>query len=135
MKEMCNIEWLLEAGGSLAGFLIGTLALNKAKRDLKKEIIDEEGRIIKKEIKERIEDEIDINKIRNEIKNDINENIVNDILEQNKKDMSDVKAILNKFENKLNNFEYQVMDYDKRIGKLVNGGIATIINNINKGEN
>lgn len=135
MKEMCNRDLLLIAGGCLAGFLIGTLSLNRAKKELRKEIIDEEGRLIKKEIKERIEDEIDIAKIKNEIKNDINGNIVDDMLEQNKKDMIEVKAILNKFENKLNNFEYQVMDYDKRIGKLVNGGIATIMNNINKGEN
>ena len=135
MKEMCNRDLLLIAGGCLAGFLIGTFSLNRAKKELRKEIIDEEGRLIKKEIKERIEDEIDIVKIKNEIKNDINGNIVDDMLEQNKKDMIEVKAILNKFENKLNNFEYQVMDYDKRIGKLVNGGIATIMNNINKGEN
>ena len=135
MKDMCNRDLLLIAGGCLAGFLIGTFSLNRAKKELRKEIIDEEGRLIKKEIKERIEDEIDIVKIKNEIKNDINGNIVDDMLEQNKKDMIEVKAILNKFENKLNNFEYQVMDYDKRIGKLVNGGIATIMNNINKGEN
>lgn len=135
MKDMCNKDLLLIAGGCLAGFLIGTFSLNRAKKELRKEIIDEEGRLIKKEIKERIEDEIDIVKIKNEIKNDINGNIVDDMLEQNKKDMIEVKAILNKFENKLNNFEYQVMDYDKRIGKLVNGGIATIMNNINKGEN
>ena len=135
MKDMCNKDLLLIAGGCLAGFLIGTFSLNRAKKELRKEIIDEEGRLIKKEIKERIEDEIDIVKIKNEIKNDINGNIVDDMLEQNKKDMIEVKAILNKFEKKLNNFEYQVMDYDKRIGKLVNGGIATIMNNINKGEN
>lgn len=132
-KKMNTRDVLLVAGGCLAGLVAGSIFIEKAKKELKKEIIAEEGKVIKREIKEQIKEEINVHDIKNEIKKNISKNIVEDILEQNKKDMAEVKSIIKKFEGELEDYEEQVMDYDKRIGKIVNGGIAAIMNNINRG--
>lgn len=132
-NKLTNKEMLIAAAGCAAGILIGSFGLKKIKKELRAEIISETSRTIKNEIKEDIQQNINMAEIKNEITNKLSKSIVNDILDKNEKDMKKVKKIIDGFEDKLDEFEDQVLDFDKRVGKLINGGISAVFNNINKG--
>lgn len=133
MSKLSNKEMMIAAAGCVAGLVLGGFALKKIKKELRAEIIAETSKSIKEEIKEDIKNNINVAEIKHEITKNIDANIVNSILEKNEKDMKKVKKVINGFEDKLDEFENQVLDFDKRVGKLINGGIAAIYNNFNKG--
>lgn len=124
---------LIAFGGCVVGFLASKTLINKAKKQLRKEILKSNSAIIKDEIKDEISKSIKVDEIKDEIKDEINKDIVDDILKQNKDDMKEIKNTINDFEDKLDEFENQVLDFDRRVGKLLTGGITAVLNNINKG--
>jgi hypothetical protein len=125
-------DLLLVLGGAMIGICAGKVMIKKAKQECKKEIINDMGKTIKNEIKNDIEERINVDKIKKEIIAEINSDIIDDILDQNKKDKEYIRRELESQNDKLRDFEDRVLDFDKRVGKIITGGITTIMHGINK---
>ena len=142
MKLEIDVKQALIVSGSVAagmiiGFGLTNLAIKKAKKEIKNEIINKETKKVKDEIAKEIKENIDIKEIKNNIKKEIEESIIDDTLQdmdaklediydKNRNFMANVKIKLDKYEKTLNRIESDVLDADARVGKLVNSAIRTM---------
>ena len=122
----------LVAGGLAVGIALGFGLVKKAKKELRKEIIDNQTKTIKEEIKSTITEKIDIPEIKKEIKHQIENSIVDDtiktITDKNVEFMAKVNVRLEEYEETLDDMKNNVLDMDARVGKLVNNAIKSIAN-------
>ena len=120
----------LVIGGLAAGFIAGSILIKHAKKEIKKEIVNEHTKALKNEIKQEIKESIDVKGITKEIKQQIEDSIIDDTLEsmlnKNAEFMAKVDIRLDKYEKRLNEMSEEVMDFDARVGKMVNGAVKTI---------
>ena len=135
LRDVC----LVTAGvvvGAAAISLIGNRNAKQMKKEFNK-VIDKETKEIKKEVKNEMKEAINIDEIKNEIKNELKDSIVDETLEKminkNATFMAKVNLRLEKYEKELNNMEKEVLNFDARVGKLVNGAIKTVGGIITKG--
>lgn len=117
-----------------AGVVVGAAAISlfagRNAKQMKKEFINEQTKSIKKEIKQEIKESIKIDDIANEIKNELKNTIIDDTLEEmtdkTARFMAKVDIRLEDYEKQLDRMSKEVMNFDARVGKLVNGAIKTI---------
>lgn len=142
MKLEIDVKQALIVSGSVAagmiiGFGLTNLAIKKAKKELKNEIINKETKKVKDEITKEIKENIDIKEIKNNIKKEIEGSIIDDTLndvdskledicDKNRNFMAKVEIKLGKYEKTLKKIESDVLDTDARVGKLVNSAIRTM---------
>ena len=103
-----------------AGVVVGAAAISLFNqhnvRQVKKEfnkIVDKETKTIKKEIK-------------NEIKDSIIDETLEKMLDKNATFMAKVDIRLDKYEKELNKMSNEVLNFDARVGKIVNGALRTV---------
>jgi len=122
----------LVVGGLAVGVALGFGLVKKAKKELRKEIIDNQTKTIKEEIKSTIKEKIDIPEIKKEIKHQIENSIIDDtiktITDKNVEFMAKVNVRLEEYEETLDDMKNNVLDMDARVGKLVNNAIKSIAN-------
>lgn len=117
-----------------AGVVVGAAAVSlfsgRSAKQMKKEFINEQTKTIKKEIKQEIKESIKIDDIADEIRDELKNNIIEDTLEEmtdkTARFMAKVDIRLEDYEKQLNKMSKEVMNFDARVGKLVNGAIKTI---------
>ena len=142
MKLEIDVKQALIVSGSIAagmiiGFGLTNLAIKKAKKELKNEIINKETKMVKEEITNEIKENINIREIKNDIKKEIENSIIDDTLkdmdskiedicDKNRNFMAKVEIKLGKYEKTLKRIESDVLDTDARVGKLVNSAIKTM---------
>ena len=142
MKLEIDVKQTLIVSGSIAagmiiGFGLTNLAIKKAKKELKNEIINKETKMVKEEITNEIKESINIREIKNDIKKEIENSIIDDTLkdmdskiedicDKNRNFMAKVEIKLGKYEKTLKRIESDVLDTDARVGKLVNSAIKTM---------
>ena len=142
MKLEIDVKQALIVSGSIAagmiiGFSLTNLAIKKAKKELKNEIINKETQMVKEEITKEIKENINIREIKNDIKKEIENSIIDDTLkdmdskmedicDKNRNFMAKVEIKLGKYEKTLKRIESDVLDTDARVGKLVNSAIKTM---------
>ena len=122
----------LVVGGLAVGVALGFGLVKKAKKELRKEIIDNQTKTIKEEIKNTIKEKIDIPEIKKEIKHQIENSIIDDtikmVTDKNVEFMAKVNVRLDEYEETLDDMKNNVLDMDARVGKLVNNAIKSIAN-------
>ena len=122
----------LVVGGLAVGMALGFGLIKKAKKELRKEIIDNQTKTIKEEIKNTIKEKIDIPEIKKEIKHQIENSIIDDtiktVTDKNVEFMAKVNVRLDEYEETLDDMKKNVLDMDARVGKLVNNAIKSIAN-------
>ena len=120
-----------------AGVVVGAAAISLFNqhnvRQVKKEfnkIVDKETKSIKKEIKNEIKENINVEEIKDEITNEIKDSIIDETLEKmldkNATFMAKVDIRLDKYEKELNKMSNEVLNFDARVGKIVNGALRTV---------
>lgn len=122
----------LVVGGLAVGMALGFGLIKKAKKELRKEIIDNQTKTIKEEIKNTIKEKIDIPEIKKEIKHQIENSIIDDtikiVTDKNVEFMAKINVRLDEYEETLDDMKNNVLDMDARVGKLVNNAIKSIAN-------
>lgn len=117
------------------GVITGLSMLKRAKKQLKKEIIDENNEQIKNEIINEIKSNIQLNDIKNEIIDNSKQSMINDILSESNNRINDFKKDVSSkiqiFENELEHAKSNVFDIDKRIGKIITNSATSLYNTIN----
>ena len=135
MKLEIDVKQALIVSGSIAagmiiGFSLTNLAIKKAKKELKNEIINKETKMVKEEITNEIKENIDIKSIKKEITDEIKESIVEDtldeMLDKTATFMAKVDIRLDDYEKELNRMSNEVLNFDTRVGKIINGAIKTV---------
>ena len=135
MKLEIDVKQALIVSGSIAagmiiGFGLTNLAIKKAKKELKNEIINKETKMVKEEITNEIKENIDIKSIKKEITDEIKESIVEDtldeMLDKTATFMAKVDIRLDDYEKELNRMSNEVLNFDTRVGKIINGAIKTV---------
>ena len=135
MKLEIDVKQALIVSGSIAagmviGFGLTNLAIKKAKKELKNEIINKETKIVKEEITNEIKENIDIKSIKKEITDEIKESIIEDtldeMLDKTATFMAKVDIRLDDYEKELNRMSNEVLNFDTRVGKIINGAIKTV---------
>ena len=135
MKLEIDVKQALIVSGSIAagmiiGFGLTNLAIKKAKKELKNEIINKETKMIKEEITNEIKENIDIKSIKKEIADEIKESIIEDtldeMLDKTATFMAKVDIRLDDYEKELNRMSNEVLNFDTRVGKIINGAIKTV---------
>ena len=124
-----------------AGVVVGAAAISLFNqhnvKKMKKEFIDKQTKTIKKELKQEIKESVKIDEIVNEIKEEIEDSIIDDTLKEmtNKtaRFMAKVDIRLEKYEKELNRMSTEVLNFDARVGKIVNGAIKTVGGIMTKG--
>lgn len=128
----------LVVGGIAAGLLASSALINKAKKDIKKEVVSETTKTIKKEILDEIKTKDIIDEIKTEMKTDINKNLVDDILRESKDNMTNFISTVNRkvdgLESKIKDLESEieeatesVLDIDTRIGKIISNIVRKVV--------
>lgn len=135
MKLEIDVKQALIVSGSIAagmiiGFGLTNLAIKKAKKELKNEIINKETKMVKEEITNEIKENIDIKSIKKEITDEIKESIIEDtldeMLDKTATFMAKVDIRLDDYEKELNRMSNEVLNFDTRVGKIINGAIKTV---------
>lgn len=135
MKIEIDVKQALIVSGSIAagmiiGFGLTNLAIKKAKKELKNEIINKETKMVKEEITNEIKENIDIKSIKKEITDEIKESIIEDtldeMLDKTATFMAKVDIRLDDYEKELNRMSNEVLNFDTRVGKIINGAIKTV---------
>ena len=135
MKLEIDVKQALIVSGSIAagmiiGFGLTNLAIKKAKKELKNEIINKETKMVKEEITNEIKENIDIKSIKKEIADEIKESIIEDtldeMLDKTATFMAKVNIRLDDYEKELNRMSNEVLNFDTRVGKIINGAIKTV---------
>ena len=135
MKLEIDVKQALIVSGSIAagmiiGFGLTNLAIKKAKKELKNEIINKETKTVKEEITNEIKENIDIKSIKKEIADEIKESIIEDtldeMLDKTATFMAKVDIRLDDYEKELNRMSNEVLNFDTRVGKIINGAIKTV---------
>ena len=124
-----------------AGVVVGAAAISLFNqhnvKKMKKEFIDKQTKTIKKELKQEIKESVKIDEIVNEIKEEIEDSIIDDTLKEmtdkTARFMAKVDIRLEKYEKELNRMSTEVLNFDARVGKIVNGAIKTVGGIITKG--
>ena len=124
-----------------AGVVVGAAAISLFNqhnvRKMKKEFIDKQTKTIKKELKQEIKESVKIDEIVNEIKEEIEDSIIDDTLKEmtdkTARFMAKVDIRLEKYEKELNRMSTEVLNFDARVGKIVNGAIKTVGGIMTKG--
>ena len=117
-----------------AGVVVGAAAISLFNqhnvKKMKKEFIDKQTKTIKKELKQEIKESVKIDEIVNEIKEEIEDSIIDDTLKEmtdkTARFMAKVDIRLEKYEKELNRMSTEVLNFDARVGKIVNGAIKTV---------
>lgn len=128
----------LVVGGIAAGLLASSALINKAKKDIKKEVVSETTKTIKKEILDEIKAKDIIDEIKTEMKTDINKKLVDDILRESKDNMTNFISTVNRkvdgLESKIKDLESEieeatesVLDIDTRIGKIISNIVRKVV--------
>lgn len=135
LRDVCLVTAGVIVGASAIS-LINRNEVKKVKKEFNK-IIDKETKEIKKEVKNEMKEAINVEEIKNEIKNELKDSIVDETLEKminkNAKFMAKVNIRLDKYGKELNKMEKDVLNFDARVGKLVNGAIKTVGGIMTKG--
>lgn len=120
-KEVVKI--LQTAGIFASGVVVGLSMIKRAKKQLKKEIIDNANNQIKEDIIKEIKSKIQINEIKKEMIDDVKETMINDILTDANSKIENFKRDVNfkirVFENDLKYTKNTVLDMDKRIDDVI----------------
>lgn len=124
-----------------AGVVVGAAAISLFNqhnvKKMKKEFIDKQTKTIKKELKQEIKESVKIDEIINEIKEEIEDSIIDDTLKEmtdkTARFMAKVDIRLEKYEKELNRMSTEVLNFDARVGKIVNGAIKTVGGIMTKG--
>lgn len=124
-----------------AGVVVGVAAISLFNqhnvKKMKKEFIDKQTKTIKKELKQEIKESVKIDEIVNEIKEEIEDSIIDDTLKEmtdkTARFMAKVDIRLEKYEKELNRMSTEVLNFDARVGKIVNGAIKTVGGIMTKG--
>ena len=124
-----------------AGVVVGAAAISLFNqhnvKKMKKEFIDKQAKTIKKELKQEIKESVKIDEIVNEIKEEIEDSIIDDTLKEmtdkTARFMAKVDIRLEKYEKELNRMSTEVLNFDARVGKIVNGAIKTVGGIMTKG--
>lgn len=124
-----------------AGVVVGAAAISLFNqhnvKKMKKEFIDKQTKTIKKELKQEIKESVKIDEIVNEIKEEIKDSIIDDTLKEmtdkTARFMAKVDIRLEKYEKELNRMSTEVLNFDARVGKIVNGAIKTVGGIMTKG--
>ena len=124
-----------------AGVVVGAAAISLFNqhnvKKMKKEFIDKQTKTIKKEFKQEIKESVKIDEIVNEIKEEIEDSIIDDTLKEmtdkTARFMAKVDIRLEKYEKELNRMSTEVLNFDARVGKIVNGAIKTVGGIMTKG--
>ena len=124
-----------------AGVVVGAAAISLFNqhnvKKMKKEFIDKQTKTIKKELKQEIKESVKIDEIVNEIKEEIEDSIIDDTLKEmtdkTARFMAKVDIRLEKYEKELNRMSSEVLNFDARVGKIVNGAIKTVGGIMTKG--
>ena len=124
-----------------AGVVVGAAAISLFNqhnvKKMKKEFIDKQTKTIKKELKQEIKESVRIDEIVNEIKEEIEDSIIDDTLKEmtdkTARFMAKVDIRLEKYEKELNRMSTEVLNFDARVGKIVNGAIKTVGGIMTKG--
>ena len=124
-----------------AGVVVGAAAISLFNqhnvKKMKKEFIDKQTKTIKKELKQEIKESVKIDEIVNEIKEEIEDTIIDDTLKEmtdkTARFMAKVDIRLEKYEKELNRMSTEVLNFDARVGKIVNGAIKTVGGIMTKG--
>ena len=124
-----------------AGVVVGAAAISLFNqhnvKKMKKEFIDKQTKTIKKELKQEIKESVKIDEIVNEIKEEIKDSIIDDTLKEmtdkTARFMAKVDIRLEKYEKELNRMSTEVLNFDARVGKIVNGAIKTVGGIMSKG--
>ena len=124
-----------------AGVVVGAAAISLFNqhnvKKMKKEFIDKQTKTIKKELKQEIKESMKIDEIVNEIKEEIEDSIIDDTLKEmtdkTARFMAKVDIRLEKYEKELNRMSTEVLNFDARVGKIVNGAIKTVGGIMTKG--
>ena len=124
-----------------AGVVVGAAAISLFNqhnvKKMKKEFIDNQTKTIKKELKQEIKESVKIDEIVNEIKEEIEDSIIDDTLKEmtdkTARFMAKVDIRLEKYEKELNRMSTEVLNFDARVGKIVNGAIKTVGGIMTKG--
>lgn len=124
-----------------AGVIVGSAAISLFNqhnvKKMKKEFIDKQTKTIKKELKQEIKESVKIDEIINEIKEEIEDSIIDDTLKEmtdkTARFMAKVDIRLEKYEKELNRMSTEVLNFDARVGKIVNGAIKTVGGIMTKG--
>ena len=136
-KEVVKI--LQTAGIFTSGVVVGLSMIKRAKKQLKKEIIDNANNQIKEDIINEIKSKIQINEIKKETIDDAKETMINDILKDANSKIENFKRDVNfkikVFEDDLEYAKNTVFDMDKRIGSVITKSAMTIYNTINNNDN
>ena len=124
-----------------AGVVVGAAAISLFNqhnvKKMEKEFIDKQTKTIKKELKQEIKESVKIDEIVNEIKEEIEDSIIDDTLKEmtdkTARFMAKVDIRLEKYEKELNRMSTEVLNFDARVGKIVNGAIKTVGGIMTKG--
>ena len=124
-----------------AGVVVGAAAISLFNqhnvKKMKKEFIDKQTKTIKKELKQEIKESVKIDEIVNEIKDELEDSIIDDTLKEmtdkTARFMAKVDIRLEKYEKELNRMSTEVLNFDARVGKIVNGAIKTVGGIMTKG--
>ena len=88
-------------------------------------------------MKQEIKESVKIDEIVNEIKEEIEDSIIDDTLKEmtdkTARFMAKVDIRLEKYEKELNRMSTEVLNFDARVGKIVNGAIKTVGGIMTKG--
>lgn len=128
----------LVVGGIAAGLLASSALINKAKKDIKKEVVSETTKTIKKEILDEIKAKDIIDEIKTEMKTDINKKLVDDILRESKDNMTNFISTVNRkvdglesnikdLESEIEEATESVLDIDTRIGKIISNIVRKVV--------
>ena len=112
--------------GVAAGLFASSALINKAKKDIKKEVIAETTKTVKKDITDEIKNGIKFNDLAKEIKNDLDKEIVNDILEESKNKMNQFISIVNE---KLDAYDNDIEEYKEKVTNAIFNGILLYFGN------
>lgn len=129
VKQALVVTGCVTAGMAI-GFGLSKLMLKKAKKELKNEIINKETKMVKEEITNEIKENIDIKSIKKEITDEIKESIIEDtldeMLDKTATFMAKVDIRLDDYEKELNRMSNEVLNFDTRVGKIINSAIKTV---------
>lgn len=132
LKDVCLVTAGVVAGAAAVALFSGC----SAKR-MKKEIVNAQTNMLRKEIKEDIKKAIKVDDIVKEIKGEIKGSIIDDTLEEmtdkTARFMAKVDIRLGKYETKLDKMAEEVINFDARVGKIVNGAVKTVAGAMIKG--
>ena len=132
LKDVCLVTAGVVAGAAAVALFSGCSA-----RRMKKEIVNTQTNMLRKEIKEDIKKAIKVDDIVKEIEGEIKGSIIDDTVselnEKNKTFMAEVRVRLNRYEKELNKMSEEVLNFDARVGKIVNGAVKTVAGVMIKG--